>query len=421
VVVPVFRSSRGPIIDPIPYDPANPPDLIVSWAYAHWNKELGQGVETMLALARAESIAEFDAGIEVFPVSQHTTYVDRDGSIAYWMSGYDPVRAPGVDPRLPSIADGTTEWTGERRPRAHDSNTAQGYYGGWNNKAAVDYNNATNSYSYYLGPAHRAHVIDEYLSANDDLTFEQVRDLALNIATTHSFGGGGNTWAFVENVFAAAVAANPTPDRQAAVDMLNDWDGHYIAGGPGEWRMGMQVADAWVLQDAWIKEVVRLVFEDEFEMAGIAYDDEPLTINFNVLLRILAGADAALPILYPAWLMDVSGSGKPTTAEELIILGLDNVIAEMGLGPYGQTRPEIVYRHDIFGEVWRAPWSNRSTYAQVVEYDMNGPVRIESMFPLGQSGEVVPNQIGQPAFNDHFFSMVPVFDPFMPRPFPLFD
>jgi penicillin amidase len=421
VVVPIYHSSHGPIIDPVPYDPTDPPSLIVAWAYSHWGHELGGAVDAVLRMARAESIAEFDTGIEVFPVSQHTTYVDREGNIAYWMSGYDPIRAPGVDPRLPSIADGTTEWTGERRPRAHDSNTAQGYYGGWNNKSAVDYDNATNNYSYYLGPAHRAHVIEEYLSTHDSLTFEEVRDLALNIATTNSFGSGGNTWSFVEDVFKAAVAANPSDDRNDAVAMLDAWDGHYIAGGPGEWRMGTQVADAWVLQDAWIKEVMRLVFEDEFEMAGLEYDEQPLAINFNVLLRIFSGPDAAVPILYPAWLMDMSGSGKPTTAEGLIILALDHVIEEMGLGPYGHMRREIVYKHDVFGEIWRAPWSARSTYAQVVEYDMNGPVRIESMFPLGQSGEVLPDAYGQPAFNPHFFSMIPAYDPFMPRPFPIFD
>ena len=119
--------------------------------------------------------------------------------------------------------------------------------------------------------------------------------------------------------------------------------------------------------------------------------------------------------------MDQSGSGKPTTAEGIIVLALDNVIAEMGLGPYGVERGEIVYEHQIFGEIWRTPYSTRSTYAQIIEYDENGPARIESMFPLGQSGEVLPDASGQAEFNPHFFSMIPAFDPFMPRPFPLFD
>ncbi len=421
VTIPVWRSAHGPIIEPLPWDPTTNPEpaTMVAWTYAHWGLE-AKSLEAFLQIATAESIAEFDAGIEGVAVSQHFTYADRDGNIAYWMSGFDPIRAADVDPRLPSIGDGTQEWTGERRARAHDSNTAQGYYSGWNNKAQIDYNNAPNNLSYTLGKAHRAHVIDEYLAANDDLTYEQVRDLALNIATTDSFGSGGNTWHFVADAFTAAVAADPTPDRQAAVDMLNGWDGHFVAGGPGEWRMGTARADAWVLQDAWIKEVVRLVFEDEFAGAGLSYSDQPTFLLFNVLLRMLDGPGAPLPA-FNDWFMDMSGSGKPTDPAALIVLALDNVLGDIGIGPYGAPRGEIVYVHDVFGEVWRTPFSSRSTYAHCVEFDMNGPLRIESMFPLGQSGEVLPNQIGQASFNPHFFSMVPIFDPFMPRTFPLFD
>ena len=43
------------------------------------------------------------------------------------------------------------------------------------------------------------------------------------------------------------------------------------------------------------------------------------------------------------------------------------------------------------------------------------------MFPLGESGEVLPDQYGQAMFNPHFFSMIPVFDPFLHRPFPLIE
>ncbi len=421
ITIPIWYSSHGPIVEPMPYipDPDNPPAVIVSWAYAHRGHEV-KSLEAFLRIATAESMAEFDEGIEGAAVSQHFTYADRDGNIAYWMSGWDPVRAPGVDPRLPSFADGTMEWTGERRARAHDENTAQGYYGGWNNKAQADYNNAPNSYGYYLGPAHRAHVIDEYLSTHDNLTYEEIRDLALNIATTDSFGSGGNTWSFVADAFTAAVAADPSPARQAAVDMIAAWDGHFVAGGPAAWRGGALRADAWVLQDAWIKEVIRLTFEDEFVTAGLNFASQPTFINFNVLLRALAGPSAPLPNFYD-WFTDMSGSGKPTTADEIIVLALDNVLAAIGPGGYNAPRGEIIYRHDIFGEIWRTPFSSRSTYAHCVEFDGNGPLRIESMFPLGESGEVVPDSWGQAHFNPHFFSMIPAFDPFMPRPFPLFN
>jgi len=174
-----------------------------------------------------------------------------------------------------------------------------------------------------------------------------------------------------------------------------------------------------VLQDAWIKEVMRLTFEDEFMMAGMDYDDQRMTVNFNVLLRAL-DPGSALPTYYN-WFQDKSGSGKPTTANGIIVLALDNVMAEMGLGPYNAERGAIVYRHPIFGEFWRTPFSSRSTYAHCVEFDMNGPARIESMFPLGESGALYFNGYTTPVFDPNFFSMVPAYDPFMPRSFPLFD
>lgn len=428
VTVPIFRSPHGPILNPFPYNPNDPPPVIVSWAYAHWGRE-AKSIEAFLKLARATSIQEFDEGIELAAVSQHFTYADRDGNIAYWMSGWDPVRAPGTDPRFPLIGDGTQEWTGARRPRAHASNPAQGYFGGWNNKAAVDYPNAPQSQ--YYGPFHRAHVIDEYLSAHDDLTFEEIRDLALNIATTSSFHGGGNTWSFVAEDFSAAVAADPSDARDQAVAMLDAWDGHFVAGGPAAWRMGTARADAWVLQDAWIREVLRLTFEDEFAAAGMSWSGQDKTLLFNVLLRALAGGDAALPTLNN-WFADRLASGKPTAPAELIVLALDNVIADIGLGPYGVERGRIVFGHDLlsnldpllgsnFGALHSMPFSERSTYAHVVEYGPDGPVRIESMFPLGESGNFSFQGSFVPGIDPHFFSMVPVYDPFMPRTFPLFD
>jgi penicillin amidase len=47
-------------------------------------------------------------------------------------------------------------------------------------------------------------------------------------------------------------------------------------------------------------------------------------------------------------------------------------------------------------------------------------VRIESMFPLGESGHMDFNGTMLPTMDPNFFSMVPVYDTFMPRPFPLF-
>jgi penicillin amidase len=47
-----------------------------------------------------------------------------------------------------------------------------------------------------------------------------------------------------------------------------------------------------------------------------------------------------------------------------------------------------------------------------VEFGSSGPVYIESLFPMGESGNI---------FNPHFWSMIKLFDSFEHRTFPLFD
>jgi len=420
VTIPVFRSPHGPVIEPLPYDPTSPPAVILSWKYAHWGYEF-DSVKFALGMARAQSVAQLGAAIELAAVSQHFCYADRDGNIAYWMSGRDPVRPAGVDVRLPLIGDGTEEWDAKvLKRRAHAENPSQHYFGGWNNKSAVWYDNAPNNTSYVMGPAHRAHVIKEYLDSHDGLTFEQVRDLALNIATTDSIGGGGNPWEFVESAFTAAVGADSNASRQAALDLLSSWDGHFVAGGQSEWVSGLFRADAWVLQDAWIREVLRLVFEDEFTTAGLDFSKQPKALLFNVLLHALAGSQASLPTLNN-WFVDRSGSGKPTDPDALIVMALDNALASLGPQPWNHTRGYIRYVHDLLGEVGTTPFASRSTYAHVVEMGSNGPLRIESMFPLGESGFIAMDQYGAPQFDPLFFGMKDIFDAFAPRDFPLFQ
>lgn len=431
VILPVYRSSHGPIVNPIPYDPAtyvpSAENPIVAWKYSHWGFE-HQATEALLALARAQSMDEFGAGINKVPVSQHFCYADKDGNIAYWMSGRDPVR-PAGDWRFPQgFLPGSTplEWdTNVLKPRSTDRNTGQGYYGGWNNKSSSSYENSYNTPVYYFGPFHRAHVIDEYLRNADNLTFEDLRDLAPNIAATDSIRLGGNPYAFVETVFEGAVADNPTESRTEAVALLDGFDGHFVDGDLEDWIGATVRSDAWVLTDKWIREVIRLTFADELETATMTYEDQDLTVLFNTILHALNG-DASGVVTQYDWFRNLEDAAAPQTAQTVILTALDNVLATLGPRPWNVPRSiagerEIVYRHDLIGEVHETPFGSRSTYAHCVEMGLDGPVRIESMFPLGQSGQITMNTDGTPKFDPNFFSMTSEFDSFSPRNFPLFE
>ncbi|MCC9312412.1 penicillin acylase family protein [Kitasatospora sp. RB6PN24] len=93
--------------------------------------------------------------------SQHT---------AYYNSGNNPVRAPGVDAGLPIMAQPAYEWQGfdpatntaqYTPPSQHPQSVDQDYYVSWNNKQAADYGSA----GFGDGSVHRANLLDSRVKA----------------------------------------------------------------------------------------------------------------------------------------------------------------------------------------------------------------------------------------------------------------
>ncbi|NNK00587.1 MAG: penicillin acylase family protein [Desulfatitalea sp.] len=440
-LLPVYRTARGPIVNPTPYHD-NTSDPIISWRYAHWGHEFNVA-GACLKMSQAKSIDAFGEGIEMLAVSQHVCYADRFGNIAYWMSGRDPVRPEGGEYRLPQgLLAAPLDWDDDiLKPRSHGRNPESGFFGGWNNKSNPGYGSGFNSTEDIYGPFHRAHLIESFLQGSQELTFEQLRDFALNITTTDSFPyiydlsvvppsaqAAGNPWLFVADSFTQAVqAAGMTPERHFALETLKTWDGHSIAGGPGSWAGGKYRSGAWVLIDNWLREVIRLTFEDELPIDldehGVSketYMGSSQSLLFNVILHALQTDDSGIINTYD-WFSNRLNPDAPQNADDIIVAALDHVMEAFGGAiPEDVPRGEIVYYHDILGELWRSPYSYRSTYAQIVEMGPMGPVRIESMFPLGESGNILMGADGGPIFDPHFFSMTPIFDTFAHRPFPVF-
>ncbi|MGW2377241.1 penicillin acylase family protein [Kitasatospora sp. NPDC001683] len=90
--------------------------------------------------------------------------------IAYYNSGSNPVRAPGVDPGLPVLAQPAYEWadfdpaTNTARytpPAEHPQSVNQDYYISWNNKQAGGYTAA----GFGNGSVHRANLLDDRVKA----------------------------------------------------------------------------------------------------------------------------------------------------------------------------------------------------------------------------------------------------------------
>jgi penicillin amidase len=475
VTIPVFKIADRPVISPLPLDPNSytpaENDPIVSWRYSHVGHEFNM-VSAMLDLARAESIAEFSEGITKLGLSQHFCYADRDGNIAYWMSGRDPVRPDdplGLGYQLPQGFKPSDvpqmDWDDDvLKPRSHLVNPTRHYFAGWNNKSHPYYSGSPNNVDYFTGPFHRSHILYEYLDNHNDLTYEDVRDLAISISTTESIGKAGNPWTFVKDIFSDAVAANPSDERTNALAILNAWDGHFVDGGKAKWASGMDRSDGWMLMDKWVRKVIEKTFSqylpvfskaDSSDGSSGAEGDDEANLLFgneyqrrllNVIIRSFKGKCNYdwfnNTLLTPA---PESAQAMKAKAFSYIVEALDETLAELGVQPWGVAQRGYIEISNgvlsiLVGEaipgwkIWRIPFGSRSTYAQCVQFDSNGPDRIESFFPLGQSTQIYwsillssdVNRFLKPHethfYHEHFFDMsTKYFDKFIHREFPLFS
>lgn len=424
--LPIYRTEYGPVVAPLILNPDGLEGPVAVWKYAHWQKELTT-IDVNLDYIMARNIDDFGDAMDRFCVSLHVCYADRRGNIGYWMAGLDPVRTPGADPRLPQLGDGSMEWTNPvtYKPRKTVRNPERGWIAGWNNKSGGgDAGGASPGHAY--GRFHRAHAMqDRFATAVDEgsLSFEFVRDLALEVSATDCCNlgsSGGNRWFYVSEAFTGAVESDLNPERLDALTLMEQWDGYFPAGGPDLWTSGELDADAWLLQDRWIQRVVELTFEDELDTSSLSWNNQDRNLLFNVLIRALPGSNTVLENRID-WFQNRSVTPKPTNAAGIIVLALDDTLAELGPRPWQDPRATIDYVSEVIGEVWSSPWLDRSTYAQIVEVGADGPVRIESMIPLGQSGAIFSGPGGEPVFDEQYFGFTDVFDAFLHRPFPTFD
>ena len=453
VTIPVYKFNGRPVISPLPFNPdaynSSQTNPIVSWRYSHVGHEFNM-VSAMLDLARAQSISEFGEGIKKLGLSQHFCYADKDGEIAYWMSGRDPVRPAdpvGLGYQLPQGAvPGVPQqdWNDDiLKPLSHLSSEhdcfTRNYFAGWNNKSHPNYSGSPNNVDYFTGPFHRSHIIYEYLDSKDDLTYEDIRDLALSISTTESIGKAGNPWTFVKDIFTGAVTSNATPERQNAINMLNQWDGHFVDGGKANWVNGMDRSDEWMLMDTWIRKVIAKTFEPYLDVlskeggagsgsgaeggdeANLLFGNEYQRRLLNVIIRSFKGRCNYdwfnNQMMSPITPVD-SFMAMQSEAYSIIVAALDESLEDLGESPWGtEGRGTIKINNSVVSNVklmtiaaindmpdtvtktylltvlptsnlWEIPFGSRSTYAQCVQLGSTGPDRIESFFPLGQSAHI---------------------------------
>lgn len=309
-------------------------------------------------------------------------YVDGE-DVAYVHSGRYPIRAPGVDPDLPSWGTGRWEWQGFLPRADHPQEIApgKGWITSWNNKPAPGWRAADSRWSY--STLYRSLALDERLRDLVPAGGVSVADVvrAMAEAATVDLRGQELVGLLVELLGAEA----QSPGLASAVALLEAWageGGHRLdADGDGRYEHHAAV----VLMDEWWPRLIHAIFDAH--LAGL-YDAIPLPFDdrgrengggsafasgyyghVQKALRLALGGPVAAPY-------QVLGCADGTTdgCGAAVAQSLRDAIAALGPDPVlwdpdGTTERGDRIRFTAFGALPTPaiPWQNRPTWQQVVQ------------------------------------------------------
>jgi len=413
----IYRTIHGPVFSPFPFDPSKTKiNLVYTKKLAHWQKE-PLSLAGWWKIMIAKNAKDFGAAMSFIMTSLHTTYADTEGNIGYWHTGLNPERPEGFDPRLPLPGTGEAEWTGRYLPNAHVLNPPKGFVAGWNNKASKDTRNPFDERGDYhsFGRYHRCLWLERTLAGRRDLNLEANREIirfvggagALQNNQINAFGGAGKDLLPLVARAVDRAREDEKPLFNKVLAVLALWDGRSVR----DVIMDERFQAGHTIFIDWFPRVVKATFVDELE--GI----ENFEVIHNQLLglffRCLDGPTSTLPVSRNYFNNVRTQNGEK--AEDIFLQTLRETAAHLKKvfnrddpvtwkGP----RTKIIFRHALFGQVAEMWDNNIGSYVQIVELRPEGAMGY-SRWPLGQSGNITMGADKKPAFDPHFFDLLPLY------------
>ncbi len=357
-------------------------------------------------------------------------YIDTN-AIAYYQSGLDPVRSPGVDPSLPWWGTGNAEWQGYLSFAGHPHQTGSptGYILSWNNKPAPGFAAADDNYTY--GPVQRMLSLQRALAAQLNAHAQKLTRAnlvsAMESAATVDLTG---TTVLPELLTAVSGSSHPA-GVQAMLSALQTWLSHgakRIKTAPADSQYADAAAVA--IMDQLYPAVVQVFFDALFKAGGVStelglparYDVVPEAFSQNPnqtggggssyygglqsqvvkALRQLNGEPVPQPFT-PTTRGELCGGGGLSGCVALLNKALADTYAALSASNGGSTTPSA-WTANAETQAGNAPmpqldaisfaavgiatqpsidWQNRPTFQQVVEFTGSPAVGVpEAPSPL---------------------------------------
>lgn len=351
----VYRSVYGPVVA---IDARNA--VAVSIRLSYWNDEL-EAFKAYYGFLTARTVSDFERAASNIPASFNAFCATRTGDIAYFYCGRPPIRAEGVDPRLPVLGTGEYDWQEimpfEQMPRV--VNPKQGYIVNWNNKPAVWWENADTP---VWGMIFRVHRLNELIRSKPRLTLDDVKAYIRDIAE-YDEDAGKLLPLMLRTV--KRNARNFNDELRAAVQLLESWDCHE--------REGSAAKALW---DAWLDATRTRVFADDL---GNFFSPDlfRLAIQPSYIAYALLGRQAPVPRQY-----DYFNGKKP---EETLTIALADAITQLkrkyggGMNLWRYSAPRMGWGETLAG----VPYTDRGSFIQIIQFGEQ--LFGETVLPPGQS------------------------------------
>ncbi len=236
-----YRTVHGPVLLK-----SNGSKAVYSLRSSFWKQEVAS-TAALFDLYNAKSASDFSQFAAKVPVSFNLFFATKTGDIGYRYCGLVPMRAQGVDPRLPTLDTKENQWQGfvsyVNMPRADNPST--GFLANWNNKPSEWWPNGDTP---VWGRAFRNQSLLDSLP-QDKIALTDLEKAAWTIARRDTA-----VTPLLRPYIEKAVLTMPSNEqRSLAVTQLRAYDG---------WNLDGSIGAA--LANETLNQIRKLVFLDDF-------------------------------------------------------------------------------------------------------------------------------------------------------------
>lgn len=338
LVIEVESSIHGPIVQ---REDAN------QTAYAMANAIAGHDLAAFIGLIdlnRARNLEDYKRAASEMICNFNVNYAGTDGHIATMHAGLLPVRADGVDPRLPTPGTGEYDWKGFAQQLAFTIDPGQGYLHVWNNKPTAE---TTYGDTSRYGKTFRTWQGRSLVESKAKVSREDLH--AFHRLIGRGFGGEDLTVTnprFFTPYLKRAVAGDAK--LEAAVAAIDSWNGVYEdSDNHGYYDSpGLPAYRTWM--DLALKEIIG---HDIGEWWHKIDDDKYVKYRTDVLLRAIEGPAAGTPMRHD-WF---DGKSRDAVLRQTVADAVAALEKQYGSPEPKAWRQRVFYRYFLPSEIAKNP------------------------------------------------------------------